>query len=112
MPIGEAHIIDHSEPIASQLPRLGGPWPSPRRASLEAMGGTAGRAILHREVAAGDVEDGINVKIALGPPEVAECDLLGMPEQPGCFMIEGGRPFLQLADPQQHSEAEIGRAHV
>ena len=76
-----------------------------RSATLEAMGGAAGRTILHREIPAGDVEDGVDVEIALGPPQLAKRDLLGMPEQPGCLMIERGRPFLELADPQQDTEA-------
>jgi hypothetical protein len=96
---GETHIIHDPELITSQLARLRRSGPVVRGAPLEAVSGTAGRAILHHEIPAGDVEDGIDVEVALVPPELAERDLLGMPEQPGCFMIEGGRPFFDLADP-------------
>jgi len=97
---GETHIVHDAKPVAPQLTRLGWLCPVAGCASDEAMSGAACRPILHRKVSAGDVKNGVHVEVAIRPPERAECDLLGMPEQPRCFMIKGGRPFLQFADPQ------------
>ncbi len=105
MPGSKAHIVHDPEPIATQLPLLGRPEPIARSPPLEAMGGAAGRAILHREVTAGDVEDRVHVQIAVGAPQLAKRDLLGVAKQPSRLMIKGGRSLLELADSQQHVEA-------
>jgi hypothetical protein len=78
VPGSQAHIVDDPEPVATQLPLLRRPRPGARSGSLEAIGAAAGRAILHREVTARDVEDRVHVQIAVGAPQLAKGDLLGV----------------------------------
>ena len=48
------------------------------------------------------MEDGVHIQFALILPDIGECDMLGVAQQPGGFVIEGGGPFFEGTDSQEH----------
>ncbi len=86
--VAKPHVVDHSEPIAPELARLGWAGSVARRRPPEAVGAAAGGAVLDRQVAAGNMKHRIGVEVAVCVPEVAEGDLLGVSQQPGGLVIE------------------------
>jgi hypothetical protein len=105
-----AHTVHHPESVSTQLSGLGRLGASPGSRALEAVRPAAHVAVFGREVSTGNVQHGVGVQITAVVPQVAERDALGVAQQPGCFMIEGSRPLLELAHPQKDSEAPALRA--
>ena len=94
----------YAEPVFPQTAELRPVWrPSGWRA-FESMNPATGRHAIFSQITAGYVEHGVHVEIILVGPRLAEADLLGVPQQPGCFVIEGGGAILQRADPQGDAE--------
>jgi hypothetical protein len=56
------------------------------------------------QVTAGNMEDGVNIQFTLILPDLGECDMLGVPQEPGGFVIERGGPFFQGTDSQEHGD--------
>lgn len=82
--------IDDPEAVTAELSGLGGPRRFSRRVPRETMGCAvrAPRRILGK-VAAGNVDDGITVQLAVGLPWRAEGQPLGMAQEPGCLVVSG-----------------------
>ena len=69
------------------------------------MGGTLGKSPLLPQISATDVKGGIHVQLAFVLPDLRKCYVLGMPDEPGGLMIEGGCTVFQRADAQGDREA-------
>jgi hypothetical protein len=52
------------------------------------MGLTVRPAVLLVEVATGHVQNGLDVEISFILPQFGEADSLGMPQEPGRFMVQ------------------------
>jgi hypothetical protein len=50
------------------------------------------------------MQHGIDVQFAVTGPHLAERDALGVAEQPGGLMIQGGNALFQRTDPEEHVE--------
>jgi hypothetical protein len=99
-PDGGPPVFDDEKLVPAQLARLlPSDW-SAGRGSSEAIGGAAGGAPLCLQEAAGDVERGINVKLTLIFPDVIEADVLGVTNEPGGLVIQGGVPLFERTHPK------------
>ena len=106
VPVGQLHAVHDPEAIAPQLPRLSrpprgpaafGPVESVRTAPGPPVGGAF-------QVATGYLQHGVDVQVAVTGPDLAERDALGVAEQPGGLVVEGGDALLQRPDPEEHVE--------
>ena len=80
--------FDHSEPVTPQPPGLARPSPRAARGLSEAEQPAVVGLAIAAEVAAGHVEDRLDVEITFTPPQIAEGDALGVPQQPGGLMVQ------------------------
>ena len=101
----EPHVVHNAEAVVTQQARLRWLRSSAGGGTAKTVSGTSRRAVSDLQVAAGDVEHGIDVEVPFTFPEVTERDLLGMSQQPGRLVIEGRAPFFQCTDPQQYAQA-------
>jgi hypothetical protein len=51
------------------------------------------------------VKDRVGIQVAFVGPEVLERDAVGVPQEPGRLVVEGGPSFLERADAEQNAEA-------
>ena len=51
---------------------------------------------------AGHMKDRLGIEVTVSLPQLEKGDALGVPEQPGGFVIEGGGAFIQRAYPEGH----------
>jgi len=100
-----AHSINHPKPTAAELSRLldstGAPWCG----ALESVRQALRLLALHLQVSARHVEGRLDVEVSLALPEVAERDVLGVPEKPRSLVVERGRTFLERADSKGDANA-------
>jgi len=73
--------------------------------ALEAVRPAGGATPILVQVLARDMEHRLDVEIPLAFPQLQEIDVLGVPEQPGGFVVERLGAFFQLADAQGDAEA-------
>jgi hypothetical protein len=54
------------------------------------------------QVSAGNMEDGVHIQFTLILPDIGECDMLGVAQEPGGFVIERGGPLFEGTNSQEH----------
>ena len=102
--------VHHHEAVAAELERLldiggrRGRWPG------EPVGAAVGLSVDQLEVAAGEMERGLDVEVVFAVPQLVKGDPLGVAEEPGGFVIERGDAVLERPDAKRHSERAALRA--
>jgi hypothetical protein len=96
-------LDDHESVLSHPSGLLFSPGPAGSRTREAVSLAPAGGAI-PVEITAGDVEHGVHVQLAFIFPDFVKCDVLGVPDQPGGFMIQGSVPFFQRTNPKNDGD--------
>lgn len=63
------------------------------------------------QVPAGYMEHGVDIQLPLAGPDGTKRDSLGMAEQPGGLVVQGGLALLERTDPQEDGERLAVASH-
>jgi hypothetical protein len=58
------------------------------------------------------VEPGVHIEVAVAVPDLLERDSLGVAQQPGRLVVQGGRTFVKRPDAKGHPEAATVASHA
>jgi hypothetical protein len=105
-------LRDDDEAVLAELERLRFTAGILGGAPSESVGAAPRRPPGLLEIPTRDVQDGFHVEIALPFPQLVEVDLSGVPEEPGCFMVERLEPLLELSDAKRDREASTLRSEA
>jgi hypothetical protein len=102
--IYHTHPLHQPEAVLAEQARLTQSGPVPRRPSLEAMRRAVGTPVFSNQIAAGNMKYGIAVQVALGVPESAERNALGVTQEPGGLVVERSHTLVETPDAKQNTE--------
>jgi len=84
----DSTILHHQKPVTSEAAQLLGLVSAARCPPQEPMGGALCHRTFAPKVAAADMERRVDVELPVVLPDLRERDMLGVPEQPGCLVVE------------------------
>ncbi len=103
-------VLHHHEAVTFQPSPLLGLIHAPGRWTAETMGATLGKDALLPQISAAYVKHSVYVQLPFVLPDLRKRYVLGVANEPGGFMIQGGRSLFQRTDAEDDRQAAALRA--